>query len=193
MFEIELKAHVDDWDAVESKLNENGKFLGHFQRNDTYYKFENSEKEILKPRIREELSFEGNPKKIIFTYKQKEVRKNDEGTSYEVNNEKECSVSSKAPIEALLFDAGFSVDLKKTKGVYDWEVNGVLCELCTVPPLGDFLELEVMVSDDMIKKHPNVVEYTRGKLEDVLDLCEIPRNKIEERYYSDMIKETENN
>ena len=57
-------------------------------------------------------------------------------------------------------------------------------ELCTVPPLGDFLEIEV------IKETQNPEEIAKIKQleEQLLQECEIPLSQIEPKYYSQMLE-----
>ena len=58
-------------------------------------------------------------------------------------------------------------------------------ELCNVPPLGDFLEIEILVKDT----NEETIKPLQDKLLELLDMTGIGRDKIEKRYYSDMLRE----
>ena len=82
MYEIELKAWVDDIPATENKINEFAKYIGLTEKRDTYWRKKNTEIGI---RIRQET---GKP--IIATWKQKNLRQNE----FEVNTEREFIIAS---------------------------------------------------------------------------------------------------
>ncbi|MBQ5384876.1 MAG: hypothetical protein IIU46_10570, partial [Treponema sp.] len=137
---------------------------------------------------------DGKPLRTLLTYKRKELREQNK-TVIEVNDEKECEISDPAVLETFLQDAGFSVVLKKHKEVMDWTFpvesgNGipeglsVTFELCAVPPLGDFLEIEILSPTD----EPDLVARLREKIECYLEKTGIPKEKIEPRYYSELLK-----
>ena len=58
-------------------------------------------------------------------------------------------------------------------------------ELCTVPPLGDFLEIEVVKE---VQDEQTVQKITKLQ-EQLLSDCNIPLSQIEPKYYSQMLKE----
>ncbi|MBQ6781321.1 MAG: class IV adenylate cyclase [Treponema sp.] len=186
MYEIELKAHVDDRTAVISALNGFAVYEGAVQKADTYYALKKDGKKI-SARIRVESS-ERDGTKILLTYKRKELRVDEKGTSTEVNDEKECSLSSVDAVFALLQDIGFKVSLKKNKSVMSWRYDGALFELCEVPPLGDFLEIEILSSTNDSK----TVKSYQKKLQELLDKTGIPHKNIENRYYSEMLRTFQN-
>ncbi|MBR1910864.1 MAG: hypothetical protein IJ828_00750 [Treponema sp.] len=199
MTEIELKAHVDDRTALIEVLDAKASYKGRVMRDDEYYG--KSVHDTHKIRIRKEICDEKNgtgKETFLITYKRKEIRTDAEGTAVEVNDEKECSVSSTDALKAFLTDTGYSVQLKKHKDVMDWE----LCipahellpepltatfELCAVPPLGDFLEIEILSP----RNDEESVAKVHKRLEELLELTGIPKSKIEKRYYSEMLRATE--
>ena len=105
MYEIELKAHVDDRDATIAKINTFASFCGKVQKSDTYYKLIQGERKI-SARIRTESS--DSATKPLLTYKRKELRIDENGTKTEVNDEKECELSDPEPLIALFTDIGFA-------------------------------------------------------------------------------------
>lgn len=196
MTEIELKAHVDDRNALIQKLTSFATYKGAVTRDDTYYT-RSKEKGSIKIRIRRETrTVESNAIETtwLVTYKRKEMRTdNTTGTSIEVNDEKESEISSPEALVAFLIDTGYFVDLQKHKEVQDWSFPlstahdhlTATFELCTVPPLGDFLEIEVLspLSDE------KTVASIHQELESLLEKSGIPKDRIENRYYSELLKD----
>ena len=105
--------------------------------------------------------------------------------SFEVNQEQEFQVDKREPLELFLQDAGFSIHLKKEKLVAAWQWDEVLLELCFIPELGNFLELEILCDSDS----PEVVAAAHKKLRKVLAECGIEESAIESRYYSQLLQE----
>ena len=101
MYEIELKAHVLDRKSVIQNLEKFATFSGAVEKDDTYYSNKINGKSI-KVRIRKETPFSTqevpnapqitSQKSVIFTYKRKKKKKKD-GTTIEVNDEKELFLS----------------------------------------------------------------------------------------------------
>ena len=122
------------------------------------------------------------------TYKRKEIKKNEDGTEIEVNEENEIIFENAAPLEILFSDLGGKIDLHKSKSVEQWNLckNGenAHVELCEVPPLGDFLEIEIIKNqndEETVKKCKNIIE-------EIFADCGISKDMIEPRYYRDMLK-----
>ncbi len=123
---------------------------------------------------------------VTVTYKRKHLNTDPEtGTSYEVNDEHEFTISSSVPFEAFLQDAGFAVSITKEKDVYSWHQDGALLELCSVPPLGNFLEIEILTED----RNESTVAAARNRLNKLLEEYGIPAGAVERRYYSEMLAE----
>ena len=225
MNEIELKAHVYDRAALTQKLNSFATYEGAVTRDDTYYALA-SNKTAPKIRIRRETRITTLEKSsathhdaveasrisskkdtttdttiettYLVTYKRKELRTDEAtGTAIEVNDEKECEVSSPDALIAFLTDSGYVVDLQKHKEVQDWTLPlpesllpeadkqlSATFEVCTVLPLGDFLEIEVLspvATED-------VVARIHTELENLLEKVGISKSCIEKRYYSELLK-----
>ena len=119
----------------------------------------------------------------LVTYKQKR-RICKENPALEVNDEKEFAVSDRTEFERFLQQAGFGVVFEKHKKSMQWEKDGVLIELCTVEPLGDFLEMEILAET----ADENRVKKTRLALEKLLKKYGIPLEQIEPMYYSELLK-----
>lgn len=211
MIEIELKARLEDIASFFSKVSSFAKFQRCCYKNDTYWKEPVKEIQI---RIRgEEVFFtdfslfpiqlwpvkqvqpgsenwiplvkEGrkalDSAKTLVTYKQKKLL----DSSFEVNQEQEFQIDKKEALEVFLQDVGFSISLKKEKLVAAWEWEDVNLELCFIPELGNFLELEILSSSDS----PELVATIHKKLRGVLARCGIEESAIEGKYYSQLLQE----
>lgn len=196
MTEVELKARVTDREQTAYKLDSFARRVRHVIRDDDYWG--KSADDRNKIRIRRELFLnkDGSACRndILVTYKRKAVVTGSDGVAIEANDEKECSISDAAALEAFLQDTGYHVQLKKHKDVEDWELElpkdscpaqplTATLELCAVPPLGDFLEIEILSpsadKDSLAKLH--------AELERLLALAGIPKEQIEPRTYSEML------
>lgn len=186
MYEIELKAHVDDRESVLKKLETFAEFLCSVQKDDIYWATSENGKKI-QARIRKETNLVTSERKIFLTYKRKESRIAENGKSYEVNDEKECEISADSALTSLFSDSGFEIALEKHKTVSGWQSGECHIELCNVPPLGDFLEVEIISE----KNDDDTVCEKRALLLEILNRCGISEDKIENRYYSEMLKSTQ--
>lgn len=182
MYEIELKARVDEREAVIAALNDFAAFGGTAEKHDTYYALRRGT-ETVTARIRTESSADGEH--ILLTYKRSERRTTADGTATEVNDEQECELSAREAVESLLADSGFSVALTKTKRAMQWRHDDALFELCAVPPLGDFLEIEILSQTD----DAETVGRIQERLRTLLARAGVPAEKIESRYYRDLLRE----
>ena len=198
MVEIELKARIVDMASFFSKAASFAGFQRCCYKGDTYWKEIQKQVAI---RIREEktlfteagfLQAEKWPQEIwnfpsscegqIFvTYKRKKLMDN----SLEVNQEQEFQVDKREPLEIFLQDAGFSLYMKKEKLVAAWQWDEVLLELCFIPELGNFLELEILCQNQEME----VVAAAHKKLRQVLAKCDIAESAIEGRCYSQLLQE----
>ncbi|MBP3449681.1 MAG: CYTH domain-containing protein [Spirochaetaceae bacterium] len=199
MYEIELKAWVDDVSATENKINEFAKYIGLTEKHDTYWRLKESENGI---RIRQET---GKP--ITATWKQKnllqsEIELNTErefiiGSTDFVNdtipNEKnaEALKNSLANFEDFLKLSGFEIHLQKYKSTKTWqhkteEFDLITIEISYVETLGYFIEIEILSE----KNDDKTVTKAQNCLHETLQKCEISKEKIETRYYWQLLKET---
>ena len=182
MFEVELKAHVDNRNFVIEKLTSFATYDASIKKEDTYWGRIVGGKKI-QARVRKEVGSSG--KKNYFTYKQKELREGSDGIEIEVNDEKECEIFDIAPVEAFFKDMQLDIFLEKTKSVISWYFADAHIELCTVPPLGDFLEIEILSETSS----ESDIASCREKILSIFAMCGITEDKIESRYYSEMLRE----
>lgn len=192
MHEIEMKARVQDRDEVGRALDRFAVRSGSLVRDDRY--FGTCEADTKRIRIRTERS--GSGTRYLVTYKRKELHRTDK-TTIEVNDERECTVSDPAALVAFLEDTGRTVQLEKHKEVVCWTAPVELespapfggspvatFELCRVPPLGDFLEIEILSPCD----DPSTVNAVHAALEALLLKCGLSPADIESRPYSLLLK-----
>ena len=192
MIEIELKARVSNRLNLINVLDEKATFVQKVSRDDIYYK---SPAQVAnKIRIRtEKKEIDGKSEEsYLVTYKKKENRQGADGTITEVNEEHECSISDPKVLQLFLEDSAFTVDLTKHKDVMDWSYTfdsegktiTANLELCNIPPLGDFLEIEILSPTDEEK----TVKFLQTKLLEILLMVGLSKEDIETRYYSELLK-----
>ena len=197
MYEIELKAWVDDIPATENKINEFAKYIGLTEKHDTYWRKKNTEIGI---RIRQET---GKP--IIATWKQKNLRQND----FELNTEREFIIGSTdftndtipnkknetslksalSNFEDFLKTSDFEISLQKYKSTKTWhhkteEFDLITIEISYVESLGYFIEIEILSE----KNDDETVAKAQNCLHQTLQKCGISKEKIETRFYWQLLK-----
>ena len=197
MYEIELKAWVDDIPATENKINEFAKYIGLTEKRDTYWRKKNTEIGI---RIRQET---GKP--IIATWKQKNLRQNE----FEVNTEREFIIGSTdfakdtipnkknetslksalSNFEDFLKTSDFEISLQKYKSTKTWkykteEFDLITIEISYVEFLGHFIEIEILSE----KNDDETISMAQNCLHETLQKCGISKDRIETRYYWQLLK-----
>ena len=194
--EIELKAHARDRETVLQKLRAFAAFDKSSVKDDRYYKLDKAgaPKGYVSARVRRETQKDeagaATGTKIFLTYKKKEERVTSNGAALEVNQEFESAMENSECAEALLTDAGFVPYLEKHKdvtGFYaDTKCGRAHLELCSVPPLGDFLEIEFVTDGDVPEEK---IAEMRAELEALVLKCGLALDDIEEKYYSELLAE----
>lgn len=188
MYEIELKAHVHDKKHTVDLINSFADYRGTTIKDDEYFHFNS-----ITCRLRhEEYTFPDNSTKTqdLLTYKKKERRTNNDGTTYEVNEENETILSDVSAVKKLLLDTGYVLACTKHKDVMQWTTKTPFgeahLELCAVELLGDFLEIEV-VSENCSNENE-----IRKELENLIVKSGLSLSDIEKKYYSELLKEKNN-
>lgn len=181
MNEIEIKARVTDREELEKKLNSFAAFEKSVTRDDSYYIGPSGKGK--KIRIRKE-TMDGTVTWLL-TYKKKENKVSPDGTATEVNEELETKIDDPTPLVRYLEDSGYTIALSKRKEVRSWLHDGATLELCNVPPLGWFLEIEILAEN----KDLGTVLSAQKKLIEILLKCGLSEKDIEEKYYSQLLKE----
>ncbi len=169
--EIELKAHVDNKDAVLEMLHKRYSFKGEYFKKDRYFSFDSSTGKR-NVRIR---TVDGDS---VITFKEKTKQ-----NGIEVNDEWEIKIDNAGKAEALLEYLGCSFNYAKTKQGYLFRDGELTIELSLVSKLGWFLELEYLAGDNS----PESVTRGETLIRKVLTELHIPEASIEPRYYADLI------
>ena len=214
--EVEIKAWVENPDALRTFLRERSEYRGSFVKEDTYFCRRSgggtadsaavvtdrdvavsdrdaasdgtaaerplSETALFRLRIQNGTA--------IVTYKEKSL---DGGT--EINREHEFTVSDVDAFAAFVEGVGFSPCVRKRKEgeVFRWGETNV--ELSFVETLGWFVEIERIVETGPgVTRGPEdaemvaaAVEEAKGTIHALLDRMGIGSDKIEKRYYVDML------
>ncbi len=194
--EIEVKAHVKDRDSLLQKVKAFSSFDKIVIKDDSYFKLakEGFAGGHLTARLRREERRDKENKLLesanLLTYKKKERRLSADGAAIEVNQEYESAVENPQALEALFLDIGFEPYFTKHKdtiGFYaDTPCGKAHLELCSVPPLGDFLEIEFVTDGDSSAEE---IEAMRKELEALVLKSGLRLEDIEEKYYSELLQE----
>jgi predicted adenylyl cyclase CyaB len=177
MVEIELKAWVDDWDAVETALDSFMEYEGPVQKDDEVWSLP-----LIQPGPRSgdfRLRVRRQPEGTVVTVKDKSYR-----NGLEINREVEFGVSDPASFAKMLSMMSARRLYGKSKRGKSWRsIDGVLAELLKVEGLGDFLEVEILRDDGQEFDERKI----KAELAAVLSRCGIPESRIESRTYSQML------
>lgn len=174
-FEIELKVRVDHPDKVLNILRGLAVFHSEYEKQDTYYNV---------PATRfgggGDIRVRNENGKTIVTRKEKKVV-----DGLEENREVEFLVSDQAPFLDFLFFIGCTRRVEKLKKGRRFILGDISLELSEVPPLGWFLEIEKLIES----REPAEVALARNEVLKILGDIGITEDKIETRYYTDMLEE----
>ena len=169
--EIEIKAWVDEFDTILEKLKEKYSFVGEYDKEDIYLKgidsITDEEKEIRLRKVSD---------KFIVTYKDRSHQ-----GKVEVNIEKEFEIDDKNNFLYVMEKLGYITYIRKSKKGYGFVSDVINIELSHVENLGDFIEIEYLAKND------SEVESAKIKIFSILDELRISREKIEDRFYVEMI------
>lgn len=176
--EIEIKAWVEDIASVRARLEALGRYSGLFKKDDEYWRPRSGPSDGLGSGVRIRRTSDG-PSAVV-NFKRKEVR-----DGMEINDERELEVSDAAVFAELLDRIGLAPWIRKRKVGEAWDLDGITAELSEIVGLGTFVELEILAQDD----DAETVSSARRRLLDALDRLGVDRTRIEERYYTEMLRE----
>ncbi|MFA6688909.1 MAG: CYTH domain-containing protein [Sphaerochaetaceae bacterium] len=189
--EVELKAHVSDAYVLKARISS---LVGASEgisehKSDVYWSFPDGEPLF---RVREESTgpMDDAPRQgsLKVTRKDKQLQ-----GAIEVNHEIEFTVPliDADAVDAFCRSLGYVVAVRKEKTGWAWRYRSerlsgpeIHIELIDVTSLGWFLEVECVLPDDA---PASSVQEARGVLLALLDVLQVPRSAIEERYYMDML------
>lgn len=180
MYEIEMKAHVWDKEEVRNNLKKFATIGKSLEKSDQYWKHSSTHQQI---RIRKEQI--DNTITYLVTYKRKQNKVTKSGNTMEVNDEQEFTIDNPKALACFLKDGGYEISLHKEKKVEQWHYQNFLLELCQVPPLGDFLEIEIISDSDK----PAIIQAYEQQISHIFTFCGIPETDIENKYYSQLLEE----
>jgi len=184
--EVELKAHVRDPISLKIEL-EALKGISSPRceyKEDVYYCLPNEDALF---RLRRESSgstFSALEGQLVFTRKYKTLK-----DGIEVNQELEFTShdSQFEQAHAFFLSLGYEIYIRKTKRGYAYsysissELPALHLELVEVPPLGWFLEMEFVLTDE------TKVPVARTFLLNMLEMLGIDQTDIESRYYMHLL------
>jgi adenylate cyclase class 2 len=184
MTEIELKAHVEDPETLKARLEVLAEYAGAFEKEDAYWFPREPGTPLLPSGIRIRRERDAAPggeasTAVHVTYKSKETRE-----KIEINDEREFDVSGAEEFEGLIGLLGFEKRIAKKKTGRAYKRGRINAELCEVDGLGWFIELEIL-SD---KKDRESFDRAREELLALLGDLGIGEEKLESRYYTEMLK-----
>lgn len=168
--EVETKAWATGQvESLREKLQQWAEYRGSFDKRDTYFALPGKEESAF--RIRRETHAN------TVTYK---VKHRDEG--FEVNQEHEFTVDDAEGFIDFSGYLGYEVFIEKHKqgDLYRFENVGI--ELSWIEGLGWFVEIELLVD------RQQEVKAARAKVREVLHMLDVAEEKIESRYYNEMLK-----
>jgi len=172
--EIEIKAWVDDPSLIEQRLRKEFGEAIPVSKDDVYYETEGRFPGLNTLRLRK------SGDTWILTYKDKSL---EDGT--EINREHETVVEEFAVIDELLQRFGCRRFLEKRKRGIMFSREDLVIELVNVEGLGTFLEIEKVLPVDVLEA--TEIETAKKDIFAVFDAVGIGRDRIEGRYYSDML------
>ena len=173
MYEVELKARVDDFEFIKSKLEEMYDYKGKIHKFDSYMR-RKGDKDIINKVFRIRIDNEG----AVVGYKDKKRQR-----GVEINIENEFGVTDPDLFIQLMEKMGFEVYVEKEKKGFLFKDSDISIELLNIKGLGNFIEIE------KILKNPNDSEIAKAEIEirEILERVGINKEKIESRYYIEML------
>lgn len=174
MLEVELKARIEDPEAVERMISSFARFIKKVDKSDSYWHGPGwrDKRGTRGFRVRSE----GNT--FVVTFKSKRL---DGG--FEVNQEREFEISDPAIFEEFVRRIHCEPYYRKRKIGSAYEYEGMTLEVLRVEGAGSFLEIERLLPTDA----PTALAEARAGLKAVLAKAGIPESAIEKRTYSELI------
>ncbi len=184
--EVELKAHVQDWQLLKERIEQQVGLEGPvYELKDDIYYCREGEDALFRLRLEQKgPSFSKLAGQVVFTRKYKQLKE-----GIEVNEELEfcCDANEAEAADTFFLSLGFEHYTRKTKKgyFYTWKVDASLpplhLELVEVGSLGWFLEMEFVLEDE--KKVP----LARTFLRTILAQLGVDEQRIESRYYMHLL------
>ncbi len=184
-YEVEMKAWVDDWDAMEARLRGMCRFIRDFRKDDRYY--------LVNPEPatepgdgasgagRSERGFRVrvDAGRACVTFKRKERHRR-----AEINMEREFEVDDVEAFNELMRRIGLEPQFTKVKEGLEFEHDGLVIELVHVRELGDFLEVECVDERDDASAHQAAAQ----RIEGFFTRCGVDPERIETAPYMKLLR-----
>ena len=201
--EIEIKAWVDDTEALERRVDKIADFVGTEIKEDIYYHFyplnkpghgrskvetqgedetEAQDEDEDVPNNEKPLAFRlrKSGETSILTWKKKFVSED-----MEQNIEREFTLSDYETAKDFIAYLGAWEFIRKRKRCRVYKKGELQIELNHVVSLGDFIEIEKIVPDTKTEE----IEQARRDVRSLLEELGIESEKIEKRFYTDLLQE----
>lgn len=179
MYEVELKAWVDDPQAVRRRLDEACSYRRDFDKRDRYFKAPSCA--AAAGWVPKQFRLRRDEESLVCTYKHKRVE-----DGVEINLEREFDVSDEEAFVGLVERLGCTPFVDKHKRGSLWDYHGLNVELSEVDRLGVFLEIERLVPDGAAAEEQ---DRAGREVREALVFFGVDPARIEERPYTRMLAE----
>jgi predicted adenylyl cyclase CyaB len=177
--EIESKAWIEDLDLVRARLEQEAAFVRNVTKRDLYYGAENKRPEQIDLEEDRVFRLRNDGGVWLVTAKDRSL----EG-EIELNGEIEFPIPDPAGFRMLAQYLGYRPFITKRKACQVYTYGRTTCELARVDPLGDFLEVEIVLEDP----DPEEIKAAATEVKEALSYFAGPEAKIETRPYIDLLR-----
>ncbi|MCA1754987.1 MAG: class IV adenylate cyclase [Spirochaeta sp.] len=177
--EIELKVWVDDRPHVEAELQRRFGVGEQYHKSDRYFSVTCGESPV-------EFRLRQDGERTVFTHKAKKIH-----DGIETSQENEFDVPEPRAFERFIHTLGAHEYIRKEKIGRRFRSGDMVLELSEVVGLGDFLELELLVSEEAAGEPARHAACVR-RLHTMLDELELSRSRIEATPYTVLLAERAN-
>ncbi len=174
MFEVELKVRIDNIEELEASFREKYEFVGKFVKRDIYFGKDGVDLFRLRG------VSDGESEKFVVTTKERF-----RVAGIEENVEREFSVDSQEEFIAFANFLGYDELIRKVKHSICFNNGDMFIELVTIEGLGDFLEIEILVSDEASKSS------ARDRLLAFIESLGKSSDDVVSKYYVELLRDVE--
>ncbi len=175
--EVEMKAWIDDPEALHRHLRDSCREIRSFFKSDTYFVAPTPPGDG-SGAAPQEFRIRNDDGKLVCTFKEKEIV-----DGMETNREVEFAVSDEGAFSELAEKIGCRVFVRKQKRGTLYSCEGLGVEVSEVAGLGTFLEVEKVIEDD----DPEAVAGAQSRIRAFFAALGIPQDRIEPRPYNDIL------
>ena len=181
MIEIELKARLPDYEATRRALEAAGaRFLGESQKRDLYYGPETKTARDIDVTRDPVFRLRSEGEKWRVTTKRRSME-----DGIETNEEVEFGVDDAVSFREFAQRIGFRPFIVKKKDTRTYELGEACVELHRIEPIGDFIEIEVLLEDGADEDARRAAE---AEIRSILERAGVPEVQIESRLYVDLLR-----